>query len=105
MKVPAAWLIERAGFEKGTRRGAVGVSPFQAQAIVNHGGATAADVVALAADIKRAVWNTFRIALVPEPVFVGFQPSAELRWLLTTTGKSAASDLADPRSLIPIPDP
>ena len=61
VKVPAAWLIERAGFEKGTRRGTVGVSPFQAQAIVNHGGATAADIVSLAADIKRAVWNTFRI--------------------------------------------
>jgi UDP-N-acetylmuramate dehydrogenase len=82
VKVPAAWLIERAGFAKGTRRGVVGVSPFQAQAIVNHGGATAADVLSLAGDIKRAVWNAFRIALVPEPVFVGFPPSAELRWLL-----------------------
>jgi UDP-N-acetylmuramate dehydrogenase len=72
VKVPAAWLIERAGFVKGTRRGAVGVSPFQAQAIVNHGGAAAADVVALATDIKRAVWEMFQIAIVPEPVFVGF---------------------------------
>lgn len=82
VKVPAAWLIERAGFSKGTNRGLVGVSPFQAQAIVNHGGATAADIVSLAVEIKRAVWNTFRVALVPEPVFVGFRPSAELAWLL-----------------------
>jgi UDP-N-acetylmuramate dehydrogenase len=82
VKVPAAWLIERGGFTRGTRRGVVGVSPFQAQSIVNHGGATAADIVSLALDIKRAVWNTFRIALVPEPVFVGFQPSPELDWLL-----------------------
>ena len=82
VKVPAAWLIERAGFPKGYTRGAVGVSPFQAQAIVNHGGATAGDVLALAADIKRAVWNTFSIGIVPEPVFVGFPPSPELQWLL-----------------------
>jgi UDP-N-acetylmuramate dehydrogenase len=82
VKMPAAWLIEHAGFTKGTSRGVVGVSPFQAQAIVNHGGATAADIVSLAAGIKQAVWNAFSIALVPEPVFIGFQPSAELRWLL-----------------------
>jgi UDP-N-acetylmuramate dehydrogenase len=82
VKVPAAWLIERAGFTKGHRRGAVGVSPFQAQAIVNHGGAAAADVFALAADIKRAVLQALAIALVPEPVFVGFKPSSELQWLL-----------------------
>jgi UDP-N-acetylmuramate dehydrogenase len=81
VKVPAAWLIENAGFPKGTTRGVVGVSPFQAQAIVNHGGATAADVVSLATDIKQAVWDEFRVTLVPEPVFVGFPP-AELRWLL-----------------------
>lgn len=82
VKVPAAWLIERAGFTMGLTRGAIGVSPFQAQAIVNHGGATAGDVLTLASDIKRAVWRFFRIALVPEPLFVGFPPSAELRWLL-----------------------
>jgi UDP-N-acetylmuramate dehydrogenase len=82
IKVPAAWLIERAGFVKGLRRGTVGISPFQAQAIVNLGGASAQDVVQMAIDIKHAVWNTFEIALVPEPVFVGFADSAELRWLL-----------------------
>ena len=82
VKVPAAWLIERAGFTKGFSRGAVGVSPFQAQAIVNLGGARASEVVMLAADIKRAVWQSFAIALVPEPVFVGFPASSDLQWLL-----------------------
>jgi UDP-N-acetylmuramate dehydrogenase len=81
VKIPAAWLIEHAGFARGTCRGPVGISPFQAQAIVNLGGARAADVLALAGDVKRAVWRTFGIALVPEPVFVGFEESAELRWL------------------------
>jgi UDP-N-acetylmuramate dehydrogenase len=83
VKIPAAWLIERAGFAKGFTRGPVGISPFQAQAIVNLGGAHAADVLALALDVKRAVWNMFGITIVPEPVFVGFASTPELRELLT----------------------
>ncbi|HUE85652.1 MAG TPA: UDP-N-acetylmuramate dehydrogenase [Vicinamibacterales bacterium] len=82
-KIPAAWLIERSGFARGVRRGTVGISPFQAQAVVNLGGASASDVLALACDVKRAVWRTFRISLVPEPVFVGFGGAADLRFLLT----------------------
>jgi UDP-N-acetylmuramate dehydrogenase len=66
----------------------VGISPFQAQAIVNHGGAAAADVFALACEIKQAVWDAFTISLVPEPVFLGFQPSARLTWLTTPAGHS-----------------
>lgn len=83
VKIPAAWLVERAGFPKGTTRGPVGISPFQAQAIINRGGASSADVLALAADVKRAVWNVFGISIVPEPVFLGFPPSPEFRFLLT----------------------
>lgn len=84
VKIPAAWLIERAGFPRGTARGAVGVSPFQAQAIVNLGGARASDVVALAAAIKRSVWSQFAVLLVPEPVFVGFEDdNHDLQWLLS----------------------
>ena len=83
VKIPAAWLIERAGFPRGFTRGRVGISPFQSQAIINLGGATAGDVLALAGDVKRAVWNTFGISLVPEPVFVGFPPSSDVRWLIT----------------------
>lgn len=87
IKVPAAWLIEQAGFRKGYERGPVGISPFQAQAIVNRGGARAADVVNLAADVKRAVWDRFQVAIVPEPVFVGFAPSPELDWLQNAGGR------------------
>lgn len=83
IKIPAAWLIERAGFPKGTSRGVVGISPFQAQAIVNHGGARADDVFSLACEVKQAVSNTFGVTLVPEPVFLGFEPSARLTWLTT----------------------
>jgi UDP-N-acetylmuramate dehydrogenase len=82
VKVPAAWLIEQAGFRKGHTAGPVGISPFQAQGLMNRGGATAGDVVGLAVDIKRAVWDRFGIALVPEPVFVGFENDSIVEWLL-----------------------
>lgn len=72
VKLPAAWLVERAGFARGTRRGAVGVSPHHALALVHWGGGTSAELVAFAAEIQRAVQDTFGITLEPEPVFLGF---------------------------------
>ena len=72
MKIPAAWLIERAGFAGATRSGGAGISTKHPLAIVNRGGATARDVLALAARIKRQVADRFGIWLRPEPVFVGF---------------------------------
>jgi UDP-N-acetylmuramate dehydrogenase len=71
-KVPAAWLVENAGFCKGYARGHVGISHRHALAIVNRGGATAAEIVALKDDIQRAVRDKFGVQLVPEPVFLGF---------------------------------
>jgi UDP-N-acetylmuramate dehydrogenase len=72
-KIPAAWLVEHAGFQKGHTRGHVGISRKHALAIVNRGGATAAEIVALKEDIQRAVDDKFGVTLVPEPVFVGFE--------------------------------
>ncbi len=71
-KVPAAWLVERSGMNKGYTRGAVGISRKHALAIVNRGGATAADVIALKDEIQQRVRDTFGIELHPEPVMVGF---------------------------------
>lgn len=71
-KVSAAWLVEHSGFSKGYTRGPVGISRKHALAIVNRGGATAADVVALKNEIQQRVEETFGIHLSPEPVFVGF---------------------------------
>jgi UDP-N-acetylmuramate dehydrogenase len=73
-KVSAAWLVEQAGFPKGLTRGAVGISSKHALAIINRGGASAADVLALKAEIERAVCQQFAIELRPEPVFLGFEP-------------------------------
>lgn len=72
VKVPAAWLIERAGFAKGHARGAVGLSSKHPLAIVNRGGATAREVVAFACSIQRAVADRFGVVLRAEPEFVGF---------------------------------
>lgn len=72
VKLSAAWLVERAGFPKGTRRGAVGVSTNHALALVHHGGGTTAELLALAREIQAGVDRTFGITLAPEPVFWGF---------------------------------
>ena len=72
VKLPAAWLIEQAGFQKGYALGAAGVSPRHTLALVNRGGASAAEVLALAAQINAAVESRFGIRLEMEPVLVGF---------------------------------
>ncbi|HZR27725.1 MAG TPA: UDP-N-acetylmuramate dehydrogenase [Terriglobales bacterium] len=71
VKISAAWLVEHAGFNKGFVRGAVGISSKHALAIVNRGGARAADIVALKNEIQQRVRENFGIELQPEPVFVG----------------------------------
>ena len=70
VKVPAAWLVERAGFPKGHRRGGVGISGNHALALVNYGGTTA-ELLALATSIERTVYDRFGIRLEREPVVVG----------------------------------
>jgi UDP-N-acetylmuramate dehydrogenase len=71
-KLPAAWLVEHAGFAKGYSKGAAGISRRHALAIVNRGGATAADIIALKNEIQAGVLQEFAIELQPEPVLVGF---------------------------------
>jgi UDP-N-acetylmuramate dehydrogenase len=71
VKVPAAWLIERAGFQKGYRKGRAGISAKHTLAIINYGGATAGEVLELMREIQAHVQKRFGVTLVPEPVFVG----------------------------------
>ena len=70
-KLSAAWLVENAGFPKGYTRGTVGISTKHALAIVNRGGATAQDVIALRDKIVARVEERFGVVLVQEPVFLG----------------------------------
>jgi UDP-N-acetylmuramate dehydrogenase len=75
VKVPAAWLIERAGFQKGYTRGRAGISSKHSLAIINRGGATAKEVLDLANEIRERVQAKFGVYLQPEPVLVGFEVS------------------------------
>ncbi len=71
-KISAAWLVENSGFRKGYVKGRTGISSKHALAIVNLGGAMAAEVVALKDEIQERVERTWGLWLEPEPVFVGF---------------------------------
>ena len=74
-KLAAAWLIERSGMPRGFGAGPVGLSEKHTLAIVNRGGATAADVVSFARTVRNRVRETFGVSLTPEPGFVGFGES------------------------------
>jgi UDP-N-acetylmuramate dehydrogenase len=71
-KISAAWLVEHSGFAPGYGFGHVGISSKHALAIVNRGGATAAEVLALKEQIQQRVEEVWSVRLEPEPVMVGF---------------------------------
>ncbi len=71
VKTSAAWLIEQAGIGKGHGSGAARVSTKHTLALTNRGGATTAELLALAREIRAAVQDRFGVTLVPEPVLVG----------------------------------
>jgi UDP-N-acetylmuramate dehydrogenase len=72
VKVSAAWLIERAGFDKGyARAGAgVGISTKHTLALTNRGPGTTAALLDLAREIRAGVRDRFGVTLHPEPVLV-----------------------------------
>jgi UDP-N-acetylmuramate dehydrogenase len=71
VKTSAAWLIERAGFAKGYGQGAAQLSTKHTLALTNRGGASAAELLSLAREIRAGVQAKFGVELVPEPVIVG----------------------------------
>jgi UDP-N-acetylmuramate dehydrogenase len=72
IKVPAAWLIERSGFNKGYGAPAPAhVSSKHTLALVNAGGATTSDLLNLAREIVTGVQQTYGVTLTPEPILVG----------------------------------
>jgi UDP-N-acetylmuramate dehydrogenase len=71
VKVSAAWLIEQSGFGKGWGAGPVGLSSKHTLALVNRGGGTTADLLAVARAVRDGVRSRFGITLVNEPVIVG----------------------------------
>ncbi len=69
-KLAAGWLIERAGFTKGYTRGRVGISHKHALALVNRGGGTATELLALAQEIQDGVRERLGVELHPEPIIM-----------------------------------
>ena len=72
LKVPAAWLIEHAGFGKGYQGpGGARISSRHTLALTNHGGASTADLIGLARQIVAGVREAFGVELTNEPALVG----------------------------------
>jgi UDP-N-acetylmuramate dehydrogenase len=81
VKLAAAWLIEQAGFTKGypassERPSRVGISSKHTLALINRGGASAQDIIALMEEIQAKVRSRFDVQLVAEPAFIGFNRTA-----------------------------
>lgn len=82
VKLSAAWLIQHAGFDKGfglegesrnIAGGRASLSTKHTLAITNRGGASTADVAAIARAVRAGVEESFGVRLVAEPVTVGFE--------------------------------
>jgi UDP-N-acetylmuramate dehydrogenase len=71
VKTSAAWLIEHAGFAKGYGNDRVRLSSRHTLALTNRGGATTAELLELARELRDGVARRFAITLVNEPVLVG----------------------------------
>lgn len=71
-KISAAWLVEHSGFARGYGFGHAGVSSKHALAIINRGGAGAAEIIGLKDQIQQRVEEIWGVRLETEPVMVGF---------------------------------
>jgi UDP-N-acetylmuramate dehydrogenase len=76
-KLSAAWLIENSGFPKGWGIGPAGLSSNHVLALINRGGACAADLVRVAGTVRHGVQQRFGVTLHPEPEFLGFSQSVD----------------------------
>ena len=80
VKLSAAWLIDQAGFGKGfglegdgVAGGRASLSTKHTLAITNRGSASAADMVAVAREVRAGVERHFGISLHPEPLLIGLE--------------------------------
>ena len=72
VKISAACLIQCAGFNRGHKKGAAGISPRHTLIMVNYGGAKAGEVIAFATEVRQRVFERFGVTLAPEVRLIGF---------------------------------
>jgi UDP-N-acetylmuramate dehydrogenase len=72
VKISAACLIQCAGFHRGHRTGATGISPRHTLIMVNYGGASAWEIIGFATEVRQRVFERFGVHLVPEVRLIGF---------------------------------
>jgi UDP-N-acetylmuramate dehydrogenase len=70
VKLSAAWLVQHAGFGRGTRHGRVGTSPHHSLALTTEPGATAEELLAFSEKIIAAVQERFGVTLEREPTAI-----------------------------------
>jgi len=75
VKISAACLIQCAGFHRGHRKGAVGISPHHSLIMVNFGGASAREIIGFATAVRQCVYDRFGVPLIPEVCLIGFDGS------------------------------
>jgi len=71
VKTSAAWLIEHAGFSRGYGSGLARISTKHSLALTNRGGATTAELLELARQVREGVEMAYGVRLAPEPVIIG----------------------------------
>ena len=69
-KIPLAWILDHVCGFKGIKKGNVGVYKNQALVLINHGGAKAVDVIALAQEMLESVYEKTGIEIEPEVEYV-----------------------------------
>ena len=72
VKLSAACLIQCAGFHRGYRKGALGISPHHSLIMVNLGEALAREIIGFATEVRKCVYERFGVTLVPEVCLIGF---------------------------------
>ena len=75
VKISAAYLIQRAGFQRGYRKGKVGISPYHTLILINADGDSAREVVDFAVEVQQQVLHRFGALLQPEARLIGFSSS------------------------------
>ncbi len=70
VKIPIAWILDHVCGFRGVKKGNVGTFRNQALVLINHGGATAAEIIALAQKMVDEVYDKTGIEIEPEVEYV-----------------------------------